>query len=239
MQLIKLQKELDNLNLIIFTLNDVIKITGQKKEIVKVFLSNQIKKNLLYRLKKNFYSFKKITNKFVLAKIYSKSYVALNSALEFYKTTTQQYNNLELISKTTLKSQTINNVKIQNHKIRENLFFGYEKERIDNIDFFISNIEKTIIDCVYFSNKVYLSETIQFIKLKKENIDQRDFIIKQIPELSSFGTQRDFIAKVIDFSCTESEEDEFNKNKFKVKISFELSKGSYATIVVKKMFAQH
>jgi len=184
MQLIKLQKELDNLNLIIFTLNDVIKITGQKKEIVKVFLSNQIKKNLLYRLKKNFYSFKKITNKFVLAKIYSKSYVALNSALEFYKTTTQQYNNLELISKTTLKSQTINNVKIQNHKIRENLFFGYEKERIDNIDFFISNIEKTIIDCVYFSNKVYLSETIQFIKLKKENIDKNK-IVKYLNKINS------------------------------------------------------
>ena len=48
MQLIQLQKQLRRLDLIIFTLNDVVKITGQKKEIVKVFLSNQVAKNKIY-----------------------------------------------------------------------------------------------------------------------------------------------------------------------------------------------
>jgi len=172
MQLIQLQKELSKLNLIIFTLNDVVKITGQKKEIVKVFLSNQVAKNNIYRLKRNYYSFEQITNKFQLAKIYSESYLALNSSLEFYETTTQQYNTIELISKKTLISKKVDDIKIKIHKVKDILFFGYEKKIIDNIEFFVSNIEKTIIDCVYFSNKVYLSEILQFIRLKKNEIDK-------------------------------------------------------------------
>ena len=166
-----LRKILDEYNLFIFTLNDVVKITNQKKEVVKDFLSNQIKKNRIYRLKKNYYSFIKIMNKFQIANIYSNSYIGLNSALEFYGTTTQRYNNLELISKKSAREQTINDIKIQKHKVQEKLFFGYEREIVENIDFFVSNIEKTIIDCVYFSNKVYLSETREFIRQKKEQID--------------------------------------------------------------------
>jgi predicted transcriptional regulator of viral defense system len=172
MQLIQLQKELINLNLEIFTLNDLVKITGQKKEILKVFLNNQIKKNNLIRLKKNYYTFKQIDNKFKLTSLYKNSYLALNSALEFYQTTTQKYNTLELISNKTLSSKNINGIKIKNYKIKNKLFFGYEKHKVDNIDFFVSNLEKTIIDCVYFQNQVYLSETLKFIKLKKNKLNK-------------------------------------------------------------------
>ena len=74
--------------------------------------------------------------------------------------------------------------------------------------------------------------------LREENIDLRDFIIKPLPELASFGTEREFIVKVNDFSATELEDDDLNINKKKVKIKFFLSKGSYATIVIKKMFSE-
>ena len=49
---------------------------------------------------------------------------------------------------------------------------GYEKVIINNTQVFISNIEKTIIDCIYFSSKVYLSETDEFIKKNKKNINK-------------------------------------------------------------------
>lgn len=176
MQLIQLQKELSKLDRVIFTLNDVVKLTGQKKEIVKVFLSNQVTKNKIYRIKRNQYSFEEITNKFQLAKLYPESYLALNSALEFYETTTQQYNTIELISKKSLLLKKVSEIRIRNHKVREELFFGYEKKTIDNIEFFVSNIEKTIIDCIYFSNKVYLSEVLQFIRLKKNELDKNKII---------------------------------------------------------------
>ncbi len=51
------------------------------------------------------------------------------------------------------------------------MFFGYEKHRISNTDVFISNIEKTIIDCTYFSSKVYLTEINSFINENKKEIN--------------------------------------------------------------------
>ena len=51
------------------------------------------------------------------------------------------------------------------------MFFGYEKIQINNSEVFISNIEKTIIDCIYFSSKVYLTDIDDFIKMNKENIN--------------------------------------------------------------------
>ncbi len=71
--------------------------------------------------------------------------------------------------------------------------------------------------------------------LAKEKITLRDFIIKQIPELSSFGTERNFVAQINDFSKEEFLDDELNQGKKKIKIIFDLPKGSYATMVVKKL----
>ena len=73
--------------------------------------------------------------------------------------------------------------------------------------------------------------------LNREKINERDFIIKQIPELSAFGIERDLISKVENFEILNENVDELNENKQKVKISFELQKGSYATIVIKHLFA--
>jgi tRNA pseudouridine13 synthase len=74
--------------------------------------------------------------------------------------------------------------------------------------------------------------------IKEENLDLRDFIIRQIPELSSFGAQRDFLIPISNFSKEDFLDDELNIGKKKVKIAFEIGKGSYATIVLKKIFEQ-
>jgi tRNA pseudouridine13 synthase len=72
--------------------------------------------------------------------------------------------------------------------------------------------------------------------LKKENLGLNDFIIKQIPELSLEGELRKVFVEVKDFKVLEKEKDELNEGKKKIKISFSLSKGSYATVVVKELF---
>lgn len=73
--------------------------------------------------------------------------------------------------------------------------------------------------------------------LEKEKITLRDFIIKQIPELSSFGTQRDFINPVFDFTKKEFLDDELHPGKKKIKVAFTLGKGSYATMIIKKIMS--
>jgi len=64
--------------------------------------------------------------------------------------------------------------------------------------------------------------------MKKEGITHKDFIIKQIPELSLEGGMRKAVVKVTDLVIGKIEDK-------KVKISFSLPKGSYATMVVKKI----
>ena len=78
------------------------------------------------------------------------------------------------------------------------------------------------------------SEVIKKI-LVREKVTPRDFIIKQIPEISAEGVERDVYVSVKGFKILEKGDDELNKGKKKVKIAFSLPKGSYGTMVVKSL----
>lgn len=70
--------------------------------------------------------------------------------------------------------------------------------------------------------------------MQEENIDERDFIIREIPELSAEGTKRKTIAEIKNLKIHEAETDELNTDhKYKIKLEFELDKGSYATMAIK------
>ncbi|NQV08942.1 tRNA pseudouridine(13) synthase TruD [Candidatus Woesearchaeota archaeon] len=73
--------------------------------------------------------------------------------------------------------------------------------------------------------------------MKQEEITLRDFIIREIPELSSEGNERDLFAEIKNLKISDLENDELNKTKKKYTISFELQKGSYATQVIKQLFS--
>lgn len=72
--------------------------------------------------------------------------------------------------------------------------------------------------------------------LEEEGVELKDFIIRQILELSLEGGERDMSVGVKDFKTLDFSKDELNKGKFKQIIGFKLPKGSYATIVVKEIF---
>ncbi|MBS3123730.1 tRNA pseudouridine(13) synthase TruD [Candidatus Woesearchaeota archaeon] len=82
-----------------------------------------------------------------------------------------------------------------------------------------------------------LTEILEILK-KRENLSPQDFIIKQIPELSAEGELRKAFVEVKDFKIRNTEKDDLNQEKNKVTISFFLQKGSYATIVIKKIFSE-
>lgn len=73
--------------------------------------------------------------------------------------------------------------------------------------------------------------------MEAEKLTHQDFIIKQIPELSLEGEMRKVFVPVKNLIVGQFQEDELNPGKMKVEVSFTLPKGSYATIVVKKMFS--
>lgn len=72
--------------------------------------------------------------------------------------------------------------------------------------------------------------------LAEEGIKPRDFIIKEIPELSAEGDERDIIAEAKNLKIGKLEDDEINKSKKKVLIKFKLQKGSYATVFINQLF---
>jgi len=71
--------------------------------------------------------------------------------------------------------------------------------------------------------------------LERDGLKQEDFIIKQFKELSMEGTKRRLIADVKNFSSSWGE-DENCPGKNKCVLSFELGKGSYATVLVDAIF---
>ncbi|MFH1332308.1 MAG: tRNA pseudouridine(13) synthase TruD [archaeon] len=71
--------------------------------------------------------------------------------------------------------------------------------------------------------------------MKKEKLRKEDFIMKSTPELSSEGNERKMFVTVDDLKLLYSK-DELHKGKLKAVLDFKLPPGSYATLVIKKMF---
>ena len=72
--------------------------------------------------------------------------------------------------------------------------------------------------------------------LSADSLIPRDFVMKEIPELSSEGTTRRIYADVSELSVGKLEEDELNQGMKKILVKFTLGKGSYATNVIREMF---
>lgn len=85
-----------------------------------------------------------------------------------------------------------------------------------------------------FNNKEIGHSVTHF--LDDEGITQTDFIIRQIPEISSEGNTRKTKVKIDNLEIGSLEDDELNQGKKKSKVKFILPKGSYATEAVKQMF---
>ena len=72
--------------------------------------------------------------------------------------------------------------------------------------------------------------------LNQEGISPRDFIIKQFPELSAEGTERELFIKPHKLVVFENDDD-LNPGKFKSIVTFSLPKGSYATVVIDHLYS--
>lgn len=78
-------------------------------------------------------------------------------------------------------------------------------------------------------------EKIYHVLLEKHNLSLRDFIVRQIPNLTPKGSMRDRIATARQLQVGSLEEDELNPGKKKIILEFILDKGSYATVFIKSL----
>ncbi len=134
-----------------------------------------------YRLKKNFKLFKIEKNKYtfyndpflIASRIIWPSYISCWSALSFHKMTEQIPQTVQVITVKNKKQIKFLYTKIQFIKIKKENFFGFEKVDYSNFEIFISDKEKTLIDClllkeVSFSEiKYILNENIKILNVNK------------------------------------------------------------------------
>src|SRR3989344_133861 len=71
--------------------------------------------------------------------------------------------------------------------------------------------------------------------LAVDNLTLDSFRCERMPELASEGTTRASAVKAKKLKFGKTEKDELNKNKFKIKLTFELPKGSYATELIRTL----
>lgn len=91
-----------------------------------------------------------------------------------------------------------------------------------------NGLKNITIPIIGFGTEIYDKQINEIISkiIKKENIDYRDFIIRELPELSAVGQERNMLIELTDLKIISKEKD-------KITLSFSLPKGCYATIVIK------
>ncbi len=104
---------------------------------------------------------------------------------------------------------------------------------------FVSSEEEIGIPLIGFGSFELEDPKIQEIiaaVMKEEDIAYHDFIIKQIPALSLEGELRRVFVPIKDLVIGRFSEDEEFLGRRKVKVEFSLGKGSYATMVIRRLF---
>jgi tRNA pseudouridine13 synthase len=101
---------------------------------------------------------------------------------------------------------------------------------------FPEKAQNTDIPLMAFDTEIPDKDTYSEI-MKEHGLAQRDFVIRKVPELTPIGAGRQLVSEVKNLNLSELQEDEFFPGKKTIAVSFELGKGSYATIVIKRMFA--
>ena len=104
------------------------------------------------------------------------------------------------------------------------LCFPTQKE-----DFILENIDIPIIGFDIEERNEEVNRVLADI-MKKENVTERDFLIKQMPEITAAGGRRNLLT-----DCKELMIKEIDKET--IELSFSLGKGSYATMIVKQLFS--
>jgi len=102
---------------------------------------------------------------------------------------------------------------------------------IEKVNLQISKKKAAVSGVLFGSDSVFSKGEMGEIEhklIKAEKIDPRDFIIPEIPNISSSGARRPIIGTVKDFDYRLLD-DELNKNQKALMLKFELLKGCYAT----------
>ncbi|MCW1294639.1 MAG: hypothetical protein OH338_03000 [Candidatus Parvarchaeota archaeon] len=126
---------------------------GATKEYARLMLYAMERKGKIRRLKRGYYSFN--SNLDAIGFIFEPFYYGLQEALSLHGLWEQQTNPVIITTRkvrTGVRSILGRNVVVR--RIQRKMFFGYEAKRIGSSFIPVSDVEKTLIDFVYFKVKI-------------------------------------------------------------------------------------
>lgn len=160
---------------IVFTSNDAKKID---EDFDLRRLTEWQKKGYIKKIIKGFYIFSDIelTEKILFSianKIYSPSYISLESALRYYNLIPEGV--FEITSVSTKKTSNFDTKigKFNYRKIKSPIFFGYNIQGEGKKKFKIADIEKVIVDFFYLNTEISDKESINSLRFNKEVFDKQ------------------------------------------------------------------
>jgi len=171
--------ELNNINKLIISIEDIAKVLSINKDSAKVTANRYVKNRSLLRIKKDFYittnKYESLNEKelFQMANaIQVPSYISLTSALAYYNLSTQQLRGMiESITTKKTNSVKVKEICFNFILIKKNLYTGFIQED----DIFIALPEKALADIVYLSSLGRYScdfDAIDFNKLNKNKVTE-------------------------------------------------------------------
>ena len=92
----------------------------------------------------------------------------------------------------------------------------------------LEDLERVSLPLVGFDTEDDIYDSL----LEADGLSKRSFVIKELPDATCEGTSREAVIRVEDLVIGDLEEDELNPGRKKCVVSFSLSKGSYATVVL-------
>lgn len=182
----ELLKKLNSVNKLFFTIEDAQKILQNNEQLaIRKLLSDMTKRGLIMRLKDGLYNIipyeinsEYFPNWHLVADNLvqnEKYYIGFYSALDIHGLITQPSLIEFIVSKKQFipKKQLIKNIRFEYIKYNDQHFFGFEKTWIDNFNkVWCSDLEKTIIDCLYkpqYSSGI--TEIVKAIYKSKNKLD--------------------------------------------------------------------
>lgn len=176
---IDLVKKMTDLEKSYFSVADLEKILGIKKNSLYVTLNRLVKNGVLIRLKKNIYSLftKVIDYEKIGSEIYFPSYLSFEQALSQYSILSQIPFTETFATPRLTKKIEINGMTIEYSHLPKSLFFGY----VLSDGKYIAEPEKALLDTLYMVSRGKRSLTIEELDLK--NIDRKklDEYAKKFP----------------------------------------------------------
>jgi predicted transcriptional regulator of viral defense system len=133
----------------VFTTRDIRVIT-KNSNYSYVLIGNMIKKGEIKRIKKGFYTIH--DDPMLSVFCFRPSYIGLQSALSIHNLWEQETNVVIVTSskaRTNLREVFGNNVVV--HRIKPQMLFGYDLVKYGEFHLPVSDMEKTLIDLIYFN----------------------------------------------------------------------------------------